>query len=55
MPLLAISGTVDGELRQQLTAAGLRHNVWALTTPFTPRELLHTVARVLAAYRKVEQ
>lgn len=49
LPLLATSAMADGALRERLAEAGLHHRVWTLTKPFTPGELLHTVARVLAA------
>jgi DNA-binding NtrC family response regulator len=49
MPLIAMSGTIEGELRDLLAAARLRDRVWPLTKPFTPTELLVTVYRALAA------
>jgi CheY-like chemotaxis protein len=49
LPLLAISAAVGGTLREQLADAGLQHRTWTLTKPFTPGELLHTIARLLAA------
>ena len=48
LPLIAMSGTIEGELRELLTAAELRANVWPLTKPFTPAELLDTVSQALA-------
>jgi two-component system response regulator FlrC len=47
LPLIAMSGTIDGELRELLTGAELRDNVWSLPKPFTPAELLDTVFRAL--------
>jgi CheY-like chemotaxis protein len=49
LPLIAMSGTLAGELRDLLTAAELRDNVWPLAKPFTPAELLDMVSRALAA------
>lgn len=49
LPLIAMSGAIEGELRELLTAAGLCDNVWPLTKPFTPAEIRHMVSRALAA------
>jgi DNA-binding NtrC family response regulator len=49
VPLVVISGILDGEIRALLAAAELEEKVWALAKPFTPAQLLDVVSQALAA------
>jgi DNA-binding response OmpR family regulator len=49
LPLIAISGLLDGEIRARLADANLGSKVWRLTKPFTPELLIETVQEALAA------
>lgn len=49
LPLIAMSGTIEEELRELLATAAFRDRVWPLPKPFAPAKLLDTVARALAA------
>ncbi len=49
LPLIAISGTMEGEIRTRLHAADLCRKVWSLAKPFTPEQLIATVQEALAS------
>jgi DNA-binding response OmpR family regulator len=51
LPLIAISGVIDEEIRIRLRDANLGCKVWGLAKPFAPEQLIDTVQEALAASR----